>query len=109
MADIKLNTDCCSIASLEKIKLLFQDNVEEYTLYKCSKCQVHWLYKEVEKQWVNNIQLQEHEYSAWYVRIAERDLQHVLNLEFGKILFNGNYLYISTEGNTPKFTTKEDK
>ncbi len=96
MANMDLNSNCCSIGTLEKLKLLYRDNVEEYTLYQCVKCQRHWLYKKLEEDWHNNILLHENNYKAWYIRVATEDLQYVLNLAFDQMFWTSDYVYIST-------------
>lgn len=45
---------------------------------------------------MNNIQLQENEYEAWYIGVREEDLEHVYTLAFEKILLTHGYLHLST-------------
>ena len=101
-----LNNQCCNTETLEKIKTLFQDNNEEYTLHKCSTCRKHWLYKKVEENWINNHLLQEDEHEAWYIRIEEEQLARVMKLNFSVLQFNANYVYINVSNHK---ATLEDK
>lgn len=104
--NMDLNNKCCNTETLDKVKTLFQNNDEEYTLYKCSACQTHWLYKMVEENWVNNHLLQENEYEAWYIRIEAEQLDAVMELKFSVLRFNGNYLYVSTTNHKAKLEDK---
>ena len=97
-----LNNDCCKTHKLQKVKELYISNVDEFTLYKCPDCQSDWLYREIERSWMDNLRFKEHDYEAWYIKIAPVDLEKVFNLEFEKILFSGSYVYVSTEGKLPQ-------
>jgi len=101
-----LNNNCCSTKTLDKIKVLFQDNDEEYILYRCNSCQTHWLYKRVEENWINNHILQENEYEAWYIRIDKNQLEDVEKLKFSVLQYNGNYVYINASNHKAKLEDK---
>lgn len=107
MLNIDLNNNCCTVETLKKCKLLFQNNSEQYVLYQCRQCQTYWLYKKLEEKWFDNLQLKEHEYEAWYIKIASQDMPYVLKLEFDKMFFTDNYLYIATNNHKPKLTCKD--
>jgi len=102
-----LNNDCCKIHKLQKVKELYISNVDEFILYKCPNCQSDWLYRKIERSWMDNLRFKEHEYEAWYIKIAPVDLEKVLCLEFDKILFNGHFVYVSTEGKLPQLKIVE--
>jgi len=102
-----LNNNCCKTHKLETVKELYISNVDEFTLYKCPDCQVDWLYRQIEKNWMDNLRFKEHDYEAWYIKIVDDDLEKVLNLEFDKILYNGHYIYIDTESHIPKLKVIE--
>lgn len=101
-----LNNNCCHTETLEKIKILFQDNDEEYILNKCNSCQTNWLYKRVEENWMNNHLLQENEYEAWYIKIDENQLKDVEKLKFSVLQYNANYVYINTYNHKAKLEDK---
>ena len=102
-----LNNDCCKTHKLQKVKDLYISNVDEFTLYKCPDCQADWLYRKIERSWMDNLRFKENDYEAWYIKIVDNDLKKVLCLEFDKILFNGSYVYISTEGKSPQLKIVE--
>lgn len=96
-----LNNNCCKTHTLKKVKELYTSNVDEFTLYKCPDCQADWLYRKIEENWMDNLRFDWNDYEAWYIKIAKEDLEKVLRLEFEKILFNANAIYISSDGKIP--------
>ena len=98
---MNLNSNCCKTHTLKKVKELYRSNVDEFTLYKCPDCQADWLYRKIEENWMDNLRFGWNDYEAWYIKIVKDDLKKVLRLEFEKILFNVNAIYISSNGKIP--------
>lgn len=96
-----LNNNCSKTHTLKKVKELYTSNVDEFRLYKCPDCQADWLYRKIEESWMDNLRFDWNDYEAWYIKIAKEDLDKVLCLEFEKILFNANAIYISSDGKIP--------
>ena len=92
---IKLNK-CCHTDTLAKVKEVYRSNVDEFTLYQCSKCKKYWLCRKLEVKWVDNLRFGLDEYEAWYIGILEEDLDKVYKLEFDTILMTHGYLYLAT-------------
>jgi len=96
-----LNNNCCKTYTLKKVKELYRLNVDEFTLYKCPDFQADWLYRKIEENWMDNLRFGWNDYESWYIKIAKEDLDKVLHLEFEKIVFNANAIYISSDGKIP--------
>jgi len=92
---IKLN-NCCHTDTLSKVKEVYQSNADEFTLYQCSQCKKHWLYRKLETAWMDNIRMKADEYEAWYIGIGEEDLDKVYALDFDAILMTHGYLHLTT-------------
>ena len=99
---MKLEKECCTTQKLKNKEILYESNVDEFTLYECEDCKSKWLYRKIEETWIDNLRFQENDFEAWYIKIADVDLQKVKELKFDEILFSGNYVYIDTTSNIPR-------
>ena len=98
---MKIYNGCCDTDSLTLIKELYHSNVDDFNLYQCPECKGHWLHRKIEHNWVDNMRFNENDWEAWYVKIEDQDLPNVMEGQFDEVLFNGTYLYLSTEHKIP--------
>jgi hypothetical protein len=91
----KLN-ECCCVSELEKIDEIYHSNSDDFVLYKCEKCEKHWLYHCNEQNWFDNLRFDWDEYQEWYIGILEKNLLKVYEKRFDEITQFHGFVYRDT-------------
>jgi hypothetical protein len=99
--------DCCNTASLKLIKRVYQTNADIFDVKQCPSCQTYWLYRCLEENWWDNLQLNQNEYEAWYVPLEESELDQVYEMDLSKIEYREGFTHIRTT--VPLFGSSEWK
>lgn len=92
---MKLN-NCCNTMSLKLIKRIYQSNADIFDVKQCPHCHVYWLYRRLEENWWDNIQLKEDEYEEWYLPLDENELEQVYEMDLSDIGYRTGFTHIKT-------------
>ena len=88
--------DCCTTSSLKLIKRVYQSNADVFDVKQCPSCQNYWLYRYLEENWWDNLQLKQNEYEAWYIPLVEAELDQVYEMNLSKIEYRDGFTHIRT-------------
>lgn len=86
--------DCCDTGTLVLVKRIYQSNADQYDLKQCPDCRRHWLYRYLEDNWWDNLQLNQNDCEEWYIPLEDDELEQVSQMELSKIGSRDGYMHI---------------
>ncbi|MFM2480820.1 hypothetical protein [Celerinatantimonas sp. YJH-8] len=92
---MKLN-HCCDTSALQLIKRVYESNADVFEVLQCPDCHGYWLYRYLEKNWFNNLQLKENEYEAWFIPLKAEELAQIYAMQLSHIQNRAGYMHITT-------------
>lgn len=86
--------DCCDTGTLALVKRIYQSNADQYDLKQCPNCQRYWLYRYLEENCWDNLQLDQSECEEWYIPLEEDELEQVNQMALSKVGSRDGYMHI---------------
>ena len=89
--------ECCNTDSLTLVRRVYESNADVFDVKKCPHCQTFWLYRYLEENWWENLQMKFEEFEEWYCRLSSNDLDAVEAMNLSDLSHGQEIVYVKTQ------------